>query len=149
LVRTGFIAVSVDTKLPKNFKPRYLTRWIFGSRINYIQFIDRTYLFKRSSSFLLNAVICRKIRIMRLPIIKHLNEFVKENDADYIDETITVLEALAEAKGIRDEELEVMGELLSNMYGALEVQKLIHDEGMTDKDALNTFMKRVQGAIEK
>lgn len=86
---------------------------------------------------------------MRLPIIKHLNEFVKENDADYIDETITVLEALAEAKGIKDEELEVMGELLSNMYGALEVQKLINDDGMSDKDALNTFMKRVQGAIEK
>ena len=86
---------------------------------------------------------------MRLPIIKHLNEFVKENDADYIEEAITVLEALAEAKGIKDEELEVMGELLSNMYGALEVRKLIEEQNMADKDALNTFMKRVTGAIEK
>ena len=86
---------------------------------------------------------------MRLPIIKHLNEFVKENDEDFIHETIQVLEALAEAKGIKDEELEVMGELLSNMYGALEVQKLISEDGMSDKDALNAFMKRVQGAIEK
>lgn len=90
-----------------------------------------------------------KIRIMRLPIIKHLNEFVKENDADFIEEAIAVIEDLAEAKGIKDEELEVMGELLSNMYGALEVRKLINDEGMSDKDALNAFMKRVTGAIEK
>jgi len=86
---------------------------------------------------------------MRLPIIKHLNEFVKENDADFIEEAIAVIEDLAEAKGIKDEELEVMGELLSNMYGALEVRKLINDEGMSDKDALNAFMKRVTGAIEK
>jgi len=86
---------------------------------------------------------------MRLPIIKHLNEFVKENDEDFINEAIQVLEALAEAKGIKDEELEVMGELLSNMYGALEVRKLIEEQDMSDKDALNTFMKRVTGAIEK
>jgi len=86
---------------------------------------------------------------MRLPVIKHLNEFVKENDEDYITEAIQVLENLAEAKGIKDEELEVMGELLSNMYGALEVHKLIEDEGMSDKDALNAFMKRVTGSIEK
>lgn len=59
------------------------------------------------------------------------------------------MEDLAEAKGIKDEELEVMGELLSNMYGALEVRKLIEEQGMSDKDALNTFMKRVTGAIEK
>ncbi|MFT4770965.1 MAG: hypothetical protein ACI9CP_001225 [Cryomorphaceae bacterium] len=86
---------------------------------------------------------------MRLPIIKHLNEFVKENDEDFIQEAIQVLEALAEAKGIKDEELEVMGELLSNMYGALEVRKLIEEQSMSDKDALNTFMKRVTGAVEK
>jgi len=85
---------------------------------------------------------------MRLPIIKHLNEFIKENDADYIEEAIAVIENLAEAKGIKDTELEVMGELISNMYGALEVQKLIRQENLSDKDALNSFMKRVQGAIE-
>jgi len=86
---------------------------------------------------------------MRLPVIKHLNEFVKENDEDYINEAIQVLENLAEAKGIKDEELDVMGELLSNMYGALEVRKLIEEEGMSDKDALNAFMKRVTGSIDK
>jgi len=93
--------------------------------------------------------ICTKIETMRLPVIKHLNEFVKENDEDYINEAIQVLENLAEAKGIKDEELDVMGELLSNMYGALEVRKLVEEEGMSDKDALNAFMKRVTGSIEK
>lgn len=86
---------------------------------------------------------------MRLPIIKHLNEFVKENDEDYISEAIEVLENLAEAKGIKDEELDVMGELLSNMYGALEVRKLVEEDSMSEKDALNAFMKRVTGSIEK
>jgi len=86
---------------------------------------------------------------MRLPVIKHLNEFVKKNDEDYITEAIEVLENLAEAKGIKDEELDVMGELLSNMYGALEVRKLVEDEGMDDKEALNAFMKRVTGSVGK
>lgn len=83
---------------------------------------------------------------MRVPIIKHITKFVEKHDSDYIDETITVLENLAEAPGIKDEELEVMGELLSNLYGALEVQKMI-TEGQTQKDALNGFMKRVTGSI--
>ena len=86
---------------------------------------------------------------MRLPLIKQLNEFIKENDEDYISEAIQVIESLADAKGIKDEELDVMGELLSNMYGSLEVRKLIENEGMSEKDALNTFMKRVVGSIEK
>lgn len=83
---------------------------------------------------------------MRVPIIKHITKFVEKHDSDYIDETITVLEDLAEAPGIKDEELEVMGELLSNLYGALEVQKMI-TEGQAQKDALNGFMKRVTGSI--
>ena len=57
-------------------------------------------------------------------------------------ETLAVFEDLIDARGIKDEELDVIGELMSNMEGALEVQNLI-DEGMTQKEALNTFMKRV------
>ena len=41
-----------------------------------------------------------------------------------------------------------MGELLSNLYGALEVQTLIND-GQSEREALNAFMKRVVGAIDK
>lgn len=79
---------------------------------------------------------------MRLPIIKHLSNFIDKNDQDYIEETLTVFEDLIDARGIKEEELDVIGELMSNMEGALEVQKLIK-EGMTQKEALNAFMKRV------
>ncbi len=85
---------------------------------------------------------------MRLPIIKHLTTFIENNDEDYLIETIEVLEDLTEAKGIKDEELDVIGELISNMYGALEVQKEIK-KGVSKKEALNGFMKRVLGAIDK
>ena len=79
---------------------------------------------------------------MRLPIIKHISNFIEKNDQDYIEETLTVFEDLIDARGIKDEELDVIGELISNLEGALEVQKLIN-EGMTQKEALNTFIKRV------
>ena len=79
---------------------------------------------------------------MRLPVIKHLSNFIQENDSDYIVETLELLEALIDARGIKDEELDVIGELMSNMEGALEVQKMI-DEGESQKEALNAFMKRV------
>ena len=79
---------------------------------------------------------------MRLPIIKHLSNFIQEYDEDYITETLEVFEDLIDARGIKDEELDVIGELMSNMVGALEVQKLIKG-GMTQKEALNDFMKRV------
>ena len=83
---------------------------------------------------------------MRLPIIKSTVEFITDNDIDYIHETLDVLEMLCEARGIKEEELDVIGELMSNLYGAIEVQNMI-DSGKSQKEALNDFMKRVQGAI--
>jgi len=85
---------------------------------------------------------------MKLPVIKHLTQFIEENDEDYLIETIDVLEALTEIPSLKDEELDVIGELISNMYGALEVNKMIKD-GADKKDALNGFMKRVLGSIDK
>ncbi|UOK41524.1 MULTISPECIES: DUF6952 family protein [Flavobacterium] len=85
---------------------------------------------------------------MKLPVIKQLTQFIEENDQDYIVETIEVLEALTEVPSLKDEELDVIGELLSNMYGALEVNKMIKD-GTDKKEALNTFMQRVLGSIDK
>jgi len=79
---------------------------------------------------------------MRLQIIKHISNFIEKNDPDWVIETVELLEDITDARGIKDEELDVIGELLSNMEGALEVQKLI-DSGMSQKDALNLFMKRV------
>ena len=85
---------------------------------------------------------------MKLPIIKYLTEFIEENDQDYLIETIEVLESMTEIPSLKDEELDVIGELISNMYGALEVHKMTKD-GMDKKEALNTFMKRVLGSIDK
>jgi hypothetical protein len=85
---------------------------------------------------------------MKLPVIKHLSKFIEENDQDYLIETIEVLETLTEIPSLKDEELDVIGELISNMYGALEVHKMTQG-GMEKKEALNTFMKRVLGSIDK
>ncbi|MDG1055312.1 MAG: hypothetical protein P8O82_03095 [Schleiferiaceae bacterium] len=83
---------------------------------------------------------------MKIPIIKHLVNFVEANDEDYIHETIEVLESLADVPTLKDEELEVIGELISNLYGSIEVNKEITN-GTPKKDALNGFMKRVLGSI--
>ena len=84
---------------------------------------------------------------MKLPIIKHLTNFIEENDQDYVLETIETLEALTEVSSLKDEELDVIGEIISNLYGAIEVDKMIK-QGMSKKDALNGFMKRVLGSID-
>lgn len=84
---------------------------------------------------------------MRLPIIKHLVEN-PEFDEDYFIETVEVLVSLADARGIKDDELDVIGELISNLEGAIDVKKQIKN-GVPQKEALNDFMKRVLGAINK
>lgn len=85
---------------------------------------------------------------MKLPVIKQLTQFIEDNDQDYIVETIEVLENLCEVPSLKDEELDVIGELISNMYGALEVHKMVKN-GADKKTALNDFMKRVLGSIDK
>lgn len=85
---------------------------------------------------------------MRLPLIKHLTDFIERNDQDYVLETLETLEDLTESESLKDEELDVIGELISNMYGALEVNTMIK-AGTPKKEALNSFMKRVMGSIGK
>ncbi len=85
---------------------------------------------------------------MRLPIIKQVLGFIDANDEDWVQETIELLENITEIPTLKDEELEVIGELLSNLYGSLEVNKMIKD-GTSKKDAMNSFMKRVTGSIDK
>ena len=85
---------------------------------------------------------------MRLPVIKHIVKFIEANDQDYVNETVETLENLIECDQHKDEELDVIGELLSNFYGAIEVDNMIK-QGTPQKDALNSFMKRVVGSIDK
>jgi len=83
---------------------------------------------------------------MRLPVIKHAVDFIEANDEDWIIETMELLEHMADAKGMKDEELEVIGELLSNLSGAMAVHQEIK-AGVDRKEALNNFMQRVMGSI--
>ena len=75
-----------------------------------------------------------------------MTTFIEENDQDYVLETIETLEALTEVSSLKDEELDVIGEIISNLYGAIEVDKMVK-EGTPKKEALNTFMQRVLGSI--
>jgi hypothetical protein len=85
---------------------------------------------------------------MRLPLIKHLTEFIEQNDRDFVIEAIETLEFLTESENLKDEELDVIGELISNMYGAVEVQEMM-DSGTPKKEAMNAFMQRVMGSIDR
>ena len=85
---------------------------------------------------------------MKIPIIKQLTTFIENNDEDYIKEALEVLEDLTELSSLKDEELDVIGELISNMYGALEVHAEVK-KGISKKEALNGFMKRVLGSIDQ
>lgn len=86
---------------------------------------------------------------MRLPLIKGIVGIIDNLDEDWANETEEfLLELTMLEKGLKDEELEVIGELVSNISGALEVIQMEKD-GMTRKDALNTFMKRVVGSIDQ
>ncbi len=73
-------------------------------------------------------------------------DYISEHDAEDVRKTIAVLEDLSQARGLKDEELNVIGEILSNLYGAIEVDQLVA-QGQPQRDALNDFMKRVMGSI--
>ncbi len=85
---------------------------------------------------------------MKLPLIKHLVQFANEYDQDFLIETIETLEHLTMSESLKDDELDVLGEVISNLYGAVEVHKEMR-QGTPEKKALNDFMKRVMGSIDK
>ncbi len=82
---------------------------------------------------------------MKLPVIRHIQ---RTSTVAQINDAITVLENISEAPSLKDPELDVIGELISNLCGALEVHQLIAD-GMAEKDACNSFMKKVLGSIDQ
>jgi len=82
---------------------------------------------------------------MKLPVIRHLQ---RNNSTDQIENCIEVLESFSEYNRISDEELNVVGELITNLCGAVEVSKMIED-GMPERDAANAFSKKVIGSIDR
>lgn len=85
---------------------------------------------------------------MRLPVIKGFTEVLQSDGKQKIQHAIDVLEHTSEMRGFKDEELEVIGEILSNLYGSIEVAEDI-DSGTEQRQALNNFMQRVLGSIDK
>ena len=85
---------------------------------------------------------------MKLHIIKQLVNFAEQKDCDYLQETSDTLENLIELDRLSEIELDVIGELLSNLSGSIEVLKMMKD-GKPKTEAINAFMKRVVGSVDK
>ena len=82
---------------------------------------------------------------MKLPVIKHIQRTASVAE---INTTIKVLENISESSSIKDDERDVIGELISNLCGAVDVHQLIMD-GVPEKDAGNIFMKKVLSSIDQ
>lgn len=82
---------------------------------------------------------------MKLPVIKHLQ---KNNDKEKLAHTVEVLESFTEHRSCTEEDMDVIGELITNICGAIEVHNMV-ESGMPEKDAANNFVKKVLGAIDK
>ncbi len=82
---------------------------------------------------------------MKLPVIRHLQ---KNNEIEKLQNTVDVLESFTEHRTVSDEEMDVIGELITNLCGAIEVHKMIA-EGVPERDAANNFVKKVLGSIDK
>lgn len=84
---------------------------------------------------------------MKLPVIRALASDDKILEGD-LKTAVRVLEKISEARGLKDQELDVIGELISNLEGA----KIVIDDhrhyGTPLKEALNKFMKRVINSVK-
>lgn len=82
---------------------------------------------------------------MKLPVIRHLQ---RNNSTAKLESCIEVLESYCEYNRITDEELDIIGELITNLCGAVEVHQMIQD-GMPERDAANIFAQKVLGSIDR
>ncbi|MDO5615310.1 MAG: hypothetical protein Q4G16_03910 [Cruoricaptor ignavus] len=82
---------------------------------------------------------------MKLPIIR---QFYQNQSPENLEKTLEVLESFCEFRGASEEDLNVAGELITNICGALEVHNNVAN-GMSEKDALNSFAQKVLGSIDK
>lgn len=82
---------------------------------------------------------------MKLPIIR---QFYQTQTPENLETALQVLEAFSEFRGTTEEDLNVAGELITNICGALEVHSNVKN-GMSERDALNGFAQKVLGSIDK
>ena len=82
---------------------------------------------------------------MKLPMIR---QFYQNQSVENLEKTLEVLESFSEFRGTTEEDLNVAGELITNICGALEVHQSV-ENGVTERDALNGFAQKVLGSIDK
>ena len=82
---------------------------------------------------------------MKLPVIR---QFYQTQSVENLEKTLEVIEAFTEFRGTTEDDLNVTGELITNICGALEVHESVK-AGALEKDALNAFGQKVMGSIDK
>lgn len=82
---------------------------------------------------------------MKLPIIR---QFYQNQTPENLEKALEVIESFTEFRGVTEEDLNVAGELITNICGALEVHENVK-KGLSEKDALNTFAQKVMGSIDR
>ncbi|RZK54580.1 MAG: hypothetical protein EOO87_10040 [Pedobacter sp.] len=82
---------------------------------------------------------------MKIPVIR---QFFQTTTPEQLEATLEVLEAFCEFRGVNESEVDVAGELITNICGALEVHQMVKD-GAAEKDALNAFGQKVMGSIDR
>ncbi|MBW8359106.1 MAG: hypothetical protein K0M63_04795 [Weeksellaceae bacterium] len=82
---------------------------------------------------------------MKLPIIR---QFYQNQSVENLEKTLEVLESFSEFRGTSEDDLNVVGELITDICGALEVHQNVKN-GMSERDALNGFAQKVLGSIDR
>lgn len=82
---------------------------------------------------------------MKIPVIRQLFQSSTPED---LEATLNVLEAFCEFRGVQEKEVDLAGELITNICGALEVHASVNS-GASEKDALNAFGQKVMGSIDR
>ena len=82
---------------------------------------------------------------MKIPVIR---QFYQNSNAGDLEATLNVLEAYCEFRGVTEHEVDLAGELITNICGALEVHASVAS-GVLEKDALNAFGQKVMSSIDR
>lgn len=82
---------------------------------------------------------------MKIPIIR---QFYQNHTPETLETALEVLESFSEFRGTSEEDLNVVGEMITDICGAIEVHNSVKN-GMSDREALNAFSQKVLGSIDK
>lgn len=82
---------------------------------------------------------------MKLPAVRHI---LANSSKEEIDQAIAVLEAYSAFDKVSDEEMDFIGEMITNLCGASEIHAMIAN-GMTEREAITQFSRKVRGSFDQ